>query len=164
MNKFTFDKRHLIIHNKRERVTSQMADNSVDIVIEDPPFGVRDEEWDNKEHYISKVGEWLCSGLRITKHAVVWFCASRMMPYIFEQIDNEMLKRVHIWEKPMGSQYAGAYNNNIWFSIEPILVFSKDWDVTKKYGKSMPSLMIYSNIGLYHINNLVILQVNLYHL
>ena len=132
--------RHLIIHAQREIVTAQMDDNSVDLVLEDPPFGVREEEWDDEEHFVSKVGEWLNSALRISKHAVIWFCASRMMPHIFNHIRGEetLLRRVHIWEKPEGSQYAGASNNNIWFSMEPILVFSKDWDVTKKYGQNMP--------------------------
>lgn len=130
----------LHIHDDRENVTKKMQDNSVSLVFEDIPFGVRkEEEWDNFQHYIDNVGLWLREGLRITQHAVIWFCASRNMPYIFNAIKGEedLFKRMHIWNKPIGSQFAGASNNNVWYSIEPILVFSKNWDITKKYGTDM---------------------------
>jgi len=143
MIKFNFDKRHLIIHNKRERITAQMSDNSVDLVLTDPPFGVRMEEWDNKERYIKQVEGWISSDLRISKHAIIWFYASKMARYIFraiEKIDpNENLHvRYHNWRKPLGSQYAGASNNNMFYTFEPIIVISKDWSITNKYGGSMP--------------------------
>lgn len=143
MIKFSYGKKHLIIHNKRERITAQMSDNSIDLVLEDPPFGVRMEEWDNKEYYIRQVQGWLASGLRITKHAVIWFYASRMARYVFraiEKIDpNENLHiRYHSWRKPLGSQYAGASNNNMFYTFEPIIIISKDWNITNKYGNNMP--------------------------
>ncbi|MHB8362716.1 MAG: DNA-methyltransferase [Patescibacteria group bacterium] len=118
-----------------------MADNSVDLVLTDAPFGVRkDEDWDDKQHFISNANYWLSECLRVSKHAVIWFCASRMIPYIMNGINGkeELLRRIHVYDKPPGTQFAGASNNNIWFSIEPILVFSKDWDKTKSYGKDMP--------------------------
>jgi len=143
MTKFNFDKKHLIIHNKRERITAQMPDNSVDLVLEDPPFGVRVEDWDNKEHYIRQVRGWIASGLRISKHAVIWFYASRMARYVFRAIETidtkeELHIRYHTWRKPLGSQYAGASNNNMFYTFEPIIVISKKWSITNKYGGNMP--------------------------
>ena len=135
-----FSKEVIIFHAKREEITASMKDNTVDIVIEDPPFGVRDEQWDDKKLFIKTLRDWLWESLRISKHGVIWFCASRMMPWIFRGIHGheEYFKRMHVWDKPEGTQFAGASNNNIWFSIEPILVFSKNWDITKTYGKDMP--------------------------
>lgn len=135
-------KDHLIIHSKREAVTAKMKDESVDLVVSDPPFGVRREEWDDKEMFIKNVCGWLSEDLRITKHAVIWFCAGKMIPYIFNDLvmyrQHDLFHRLHTWEKPQGTQFAGASNNNIWYSIEPILVFSKNRDKTKSYGKDMP--------------------------
>ena len=51
---------------------------------------------------------------------------------------EELFHRLHTWDKPEGTQFAGASNNNIWYSIEPILVFSKDLKLSKSYGKDMP--------------------------
>ena len=130
----------MLIKDRREKVIAKLKDNSVDVVIEDIPFGVRKEAWDNKNDYIAQVGEWLWQGLRITKSTLVWFCASRMMPYIFRAIygHEEYFVRLHTWDKPEGTQFAGASNNNIWYSIEPILIFSKNLELTKSYGKDMP--------------------------
>lgn len=132
----------LIIHDKREKVTSKMADNSVDLVASDPPFGVRDDAWDNKEHFINMVCHWLDEDLRISKYGVVWFGAGKMLPYILTKLIKENryeeFKRQHNWEKPEGSQFNGASNNNIWYSNEYIWVFSRNWDELKKFGKDMP--------------------------
>jgi DNA modification methylase len=101
------------------------------IVITDPPFGVRkDEEWDDKELFKTKIKVWLDECLRVTDHTVIWFCASKMMPYIMRHIPPEYFHRMHYWRKPKGTQFAGASHNKIWYSIEPILVFTKDKDKT----------------------------------
>jgi site-specific DNA-methyltransferase (adenine-specific) len=130
----------LLAHGKREELVSKMPDNSMDIVVQDPPFGVRDEIWDDRDAYIKKLRAWLWEDLRISKHAVIWFCAGKMMPFIFRAIygHEEYFWRLHTWDKPEGTQFTGASNNNIWYSIEPILVFSKNLEITKSYGKNMP--------------------------
>lgn len=140
MEKHKFSNEIMVFHDWRENITKKLPDNSVDLVCEDIPFGVRGEEWDDKDTYIKNVGLWLEEGLRITKSTVIWFCASRMMPYIFNAIRGreELFHRLHTWDKPQGTQFAGASNNNIWYSIEPILVFSKDLTLTKSHGKNMP--------------------------
>lgn len=130
----------MLFHSKREAVIKLLKDDSVDLVLQDPPFGVRDEIWDDRDTYVKLLREWLWQDLRISKSTVIWFCASRMMPYIFRAIygHEEYFHRLHTWDKPEGTQFAGASNNNIWYSIEPILVFSKNLKLTKSYGKDMP--------------------------
>ena len=132
----------LLIHDKMENVLQNMKENSVDIVISDPPFGVRkEEEWDDKNNFIYKVGGWLTNCLRVSKHGVIWFGADKMFPYVLDHLiknnNHEIFKRQHAWRKPEGSQMNGASNNNIWYSDECIWIFSKDWDKTKSYGMDM---------------------------
>jgi len=124
------------LHNTNmESVLGIMKSNSVDIVITDPPYGVRmKEEWDNQNNFIRLVNYWLTECLRVTRHTVIWFCAGKMMPYILKNREH-LFHRLHTWEKPAGTQFAGASHNNIWYSIEPILVFSKDIKETISYGK-----------------------------
>lgn len=133
----------LLFHGSRERITLRMPDNSVDLVIEDIPFGVRTESWDDKNYYQDNVASWLKEGMRITKHALIWFYASKMARPIFRALDmidpdNKYHVRYHYWKKPLGSQYAGASNNNMFYTFEPIIMISKDWELTKSYGKDMP--------------------------
>ena len=132
----------LMIHSKMEDVLYKMKDNSVDIVITDPPFGVRDDHWDNRDAFIISVGEWLDNCIRVSRHGAIWFGAGKMLPYVLDTLIRtnrySTFVRQHSWRKPEGSQLAGASNNNIWYSNEYIWVFSKDWDKTKSYGKDMP--------------------------
>jgi adenine-specific DNA-methyltransferase len=132
---------HLLIHSPMEMVLKKMKDSSVDLVLTDPPYGIRkDSSWDDREHFISNINIWLWECLRVSKHAVIWFGASRMLPYVMNAIrgHENYFQRLHTYEKPAGSQFGGSSNNNIWYSIEMIMVFSKDWEKTKQYGKSMP--------------------------
>ena len=124
------------LHNTAmEGILGMMKSNSVDIVVTDAPYGMRkDEEWDDKNHFIKQVNGWVTECLRVSKCTVIWFCAGKMMPYILRNREH-LFHRLHTWEKPPGTQFAGASNNNIWFSIEPILVFSKDIKKTVSYGK-----------------------------
>jgi len=103
------------------------------IVITDPPYGVRKEEaWDDATLYKNRIGIWLNESMRVAEHTIIWFCANRMYPHIFRGIESEYWFREHHWKKPKGSQFAGASNNRIWYSSEPILVFSKDKEKTKR--------------------------------
>lgn len=137
MISYTTDKIALY-HARREEITKLLPDNCCDLVLEDPPFGVRsDEEWDNKQNFINSVGNWLSEAFRIAKHTVIWFTAGKSVPYIMKMIDPELFFRFYIWEKPAGTQFAGSSHNNLWYNFEPILVFSKDVKATIQYGKSL---------------------------
>lgn len=127
----------MLIHSEMENVLKKLKDNSIDAVITDPPYGVRAEEWDDKDNFLANIDLWLNECIRVSKGTVIWFCASRMIPFIFKN-NGHNFYRLHVWDKPEGTQFAGASNNNIWYSIEPILIFTKDLQKTKSYGKDMP--------------------------
>ena len=117
-------------------IMQDMADNSVDLVLTDPPYGVRKTEaWDARELFLTRIKLWLNECLRVSKTGVVWFCASSMLPHILPGYE-EYFQRLLIWDKPPGSQFAGAMHNKLWYSMEPILVFDKN-NLTKK-GKEAP--------------------------
>ena len=107
----------------------------VDLVVTDPPYGVRKKEkWDDTNYFKNNLSAWLkaCSNLSRT---TVWFCADKMLPAILK--DNEdTFHRILVWNKPSGSQFAGAMHSNIWYSIEIILVFGEypKTDKSKRYG------------------------------
>jgi len=145
------DKRVMLIHNKREYVTKSMHDNSVDLVLEDPPYGIRAENWDDKNNYIKSLTDWLFEALRISKSTVIWFMGNEGLIYVSQAITGyeNYFHRILVWNKPEGSQYSGASNNNIWYSHELIIVFTKNADITKKYGRKEPfkySVMSYRTV------------------
>ena len=81
-----------------------MADGSVDLVLTDPPYGVRKTEaWDSRELFLSKIKLWLDECLRVSKTGVVWFCARSMLPHILPGYED-YFQRLLIWDKPPGSQ------------------------------------------------------------
>lgn len=130
-----------LFHTDMMNVIGQMKSNVPGlIIITDPPFGVRKEEkWDDKELFKRMVKPWLMECLRVAEHTVIWFCACRMYPYIFRAIDEDKFLREHHWKKPPGTQYNGASNNNIWYSDEPILVFTKDRNKTvRNFDRDIP--------------------------
>lgn len=110
---------------------------SVDLVLTDPPYGVRrKEEWDDRENFLKRVDDWLEICYDITKTVVVWFCAGSMIPVVLKN-HSDKFHRLLVWNKPPGAQFAGAVHSNIWYSIEPILVFAKvipKTDDGKRYG------------------------------
>jgi len=111
-----------------------MDNESIDIVITDPPYGVRKKEkWDDKIYFLNSLENWFKESYRVSKLGIIWFCASKMIPDIMRIADknNIAFHRLLVWNKPPGSQYAGAINNKIWYSIEPILVFIKNEKLTK---------------------------------
>lgn len=61
-----------------------------------------------------------------------------MIPYILKNREDQFA-RLLIWNKPKGTQFAGASNNNIWYSMEPILVFGTNGGINKNkdYGFSV---------------------------
>jgi len=108
-------------------------DKSMDVVVTDPPYGVRNDDWDLE--FDKNLKEWLGNCLRISKRCL-WFCSGIKLPMILSLYSE--LQRLLIWVKPKGSQFSGAMNSNLWYSIEPILVYGEMLpnDKNKKYGYS----------------------------
>jgi hypothetical protein len=99
---------------KKEDVERLMDGQKADIGLTDPPYGVRkEEEWDERNNFINSISKWFNQYENNCDKGLIWFCADKMLPYL---VTNKGFERLLIWNKPAGSQFAGASNNNIWYS------------------------------------------------
>ena len=113
-----------------------------DIGLTDPPYGVRKkEEWDEKNNFLNSMSKWFNQYEYNCKKGLIWFCAGKMLPYL---VTNKGFDRSLIWNKPAGSQFAGASNNNIWYSHETILVFDYG-EIKKNCGTSKFSYSVFDS-------------------
>jgi len=93
---------------------------SVDAVVTDPPYGVRDEDWDAMDSYeFARFSmAWLSQSRRISETLVSFYASgtefAAWCEYLYPRV------RQLIWHKPLGSQYAGASESRMWFAYEPI--------------------------------------------
>lgn len=112
----------------KEDVEKLMDGKKADVGITDPPYGVRrEEEWDEVSNFLNNIKTWFLYYRENADKGLIWFCADKMLPHLVTQ---EGYERLLIWNKPAGSQFAGASHNNLWYSMEPILIF--DWGGLKK--------------------------------
>ena len=107
---------------------------SVDAVVTDPPFGVRtDEKWDDMTlHEFNRFSmQWLAMTRKICDRLASFFASG--MPFM--ELCRYIYPRVRqlIWNKPLGSQYAGASDCRMWYAYEPIAqCWSPEaWEVVK---------------------------------
>lgn len=126
-----------LYNGRMEDFLYRMKANSVPIILTDPPYGVRKSDkdtdfgWDAEEEFKKNIHPWLNECLRVAQYTVIWYCAGIMLPVIFsDERLRQKFWRQHFWEKPPGSQYNGASHNNVWYSTEPILVFTNDKEKT----------------------------------
>jgi hypothetical protein len=94
--------------------------DSVDVVITDPPFGVRSEDWDamSENEFARFSMQWISVARKVSDTLVTF--STQEGP--IRDICRTMWPRVRqlIWHKPLGSQYAGASECRLWFAYEPI--------------------------------------------
>ena len=113
-------------------ILRSLPSGSVDAVISDPPYGVRKEEkWDALGYFLGNLDEWMREALRVSRNGVIWFGAGKTMPHVIRAAGC-YFDRLLVWNKPPGSQYAGASANRLWYSIEPIAVIAKTPEFRKK--------------------------------
>jgi hypothetical protein len=93
----------------------------VDAVVTDPPFGVRAEEWDRMDsHEFARFSMvWLAEARRVGKELVSFCSAYGPFRALCEMLYPRV--RVMFWDKPWGSQYAGAKERGLWMAHETIL-------------------------------------------
>lgn len=110
----------------------ELPDKSVSLICTDPPYGVeyQGKKWDTEEYFLANLKPWLDECIRVGK-TVVWFCAGSMLAHILRGREDTY-KRILIWSKP----FSKSIHNNIWYAMEPILIFGeqKGVDKNKHYG------------------------------
>lgn len=112
-----------------EVVERVMGGAKAQAVVTDPPFGVRNDEWDKFDGdngFISFTAEWLVKG-KSCADVLISFMADRNVPQLREAAARIDLpyRRALIWRKPPGSQFAGASLDGFWFDFEIIQVFGQ---------------------------------------
>jgi len=113
---------------KSEEILRGFPDESVDVVITDPPYGLRKtEEWDGFEYFEKMLEMWLFECWRVSKNVVLWMCADKRIQLVLERAKNLGLRfhRNLIWIKELGSSFAGSSDFNLFYAHEHILVFAK---------------------------------------
>jgi len=106
-----------------------MGGEKAQALITDPPFAVRDDDWDkfkNKETFAEFTGLWLSNGY-FHADIVACFFADKWIPLLLEVAEKGGVpyRRALLWHKPAGSQFAGASLDGYWFNFEIIEVFGK---------------------------------------
>lgn len=92
----------------------------VDAVVTDPPFGVRtDEAWDDmdRQEFCRFSMQWLSIARLLTPNLSSFYAIPeffRLCELIYPRV------RQFIWNKPLGSQYAGSSDTGLWYAHEPI--------------------------------------------
>jgi adenine-specific DNA-methyltransferase len=98
-----------------------MSDASVDAVVTDPPFGVRDDEWDcmSQQEFARFSMAWLSEAKRVGRELISFWSTYGPFRTLCEMLWQRV--RVMVWDKPLGSQYAGSSERGLWFAHETIL-------------------------------------------
>ncbi len=116
-----------IVHGDCLDAMRGMADNSVDLVVTDPPYNIKKADWDDIDNYIAWITTCLQECLRLlTPRGSIYVMASqRFMPFLFVE-----LSRIAIWRNTIIWHYTNGLGSNTHFSMryEPIMFFSKTDD------------------------------------
>lgn len=116
-----------IYHGDCREILPQIPAKSVDLVLTDPPFGVRDDRWDifsDVEAFRNFTASWL-----VPSYATTWvlacFFADKYIPLLLAVAEANSIpyRRALVWRKPAGSQFAGASLDGFWYDFELIQVF-----------------------------------------
>jgi DNA modification methylase len=109
----------------------RLPDGCVDVVVTDPPFGARAEEWDRMDsHEFARFSmAWLAEARRVGKELVSFCSAYGPFRALCEMLWPRV--RVMVWDKPWGSQYAGAKERGLWMAHETILHCHQGFDRRK---------------------------------
>lgn len=100
-----------------------------DFALTDPPFAVRDDEWDvfeDEHEFAYFTGRWLAMCYSLCP-VVACFFPDKFVPLLREAAARRSIpyRRALVWRKPPGSQYAGASLDGFWYDFEMIQVFGQ---------------------------------------
>ncbi len=123
-----------IYHADCRDVLPTLPAGSVDFVLTDPPYGVRhDQGWDiiEEKELSAFTASWVLPCRQICPYLVSFFSTTRF------EVMNQLCRafypfvRLMIWDKPLGSQYAGSAQGGIWYAFEPIFACGPGFDRRK---------------------------------
>jgi len=93
-----------IIQGDCLEVMQTFPDKSVDLVITDPPYGVRIAEWDKEFS-----NDWVWQASRVLKEdaTLISFCGTKQFPYLAIELDKYFNERNYlVWYSPNKSFYS----------------------------------------------------------
>lgn len=102
-------------------IMPQMPDGCVDLVVTDPPYGVRnDQEWEEMDRakFAAFSMRWLPETKRLGSALIVFDSGYSCLRGLCELLWIRV--RQMIWDKILGSQYAGASEAGLFFAHETI--------------------------------------------
>jgi len=110
-------------------VDKVMQGERAQALISDPPFAVREDDWDKfsgDEGFVNFTSTWIANGKEFAD-VVISFMADKNVPLLREAaaLVGIDYRRALIWRKPPGSQFAGASLDGFWYDFEIIQVFGK---------------------------------------
>ena len=92
----------------------------VDAVVTDPPYGVREDEWDamDEREFARFSAAWICQAAKLAPEMLVFGYIDNAV----HKLCDMMFRRVRpmIWAKPAGSQLSGASERKRWFAFEAV--------------------------------------------
>lgn len=122
-----------------EILKSLPVEKVADATITDPPFFVRKDDWDTfEDDYDFEIftSKWMRECNRRSDVIVSFFPERNLLNLLFAAKRlNIPYRRMMIWHKPPGSQYAGASKDGRWYDFEPILVFGEPEEAIIKANK-----------------------------
>jgi len=105
----------------------------VDAVVTDPPYGVRDDVWDDMDErqFALFSMSWLAASAPLSKEALIFGHGDNAVHRLCRMIYPRV--RAMIWAKPPGSQLSGASECRRWFAYETIFHChqGKTWSVVE---------------------------------
>jgi hypothetical protein len=120
----TADEPATVICGDALEVLRHIAAGEVAHVVTDPPFGVRDEKWDLLDD--SSIGRFTMAwASAVTTQTATVFHPVRYAG-LFTAVFGALFPRIRplVWDKPLGSQYAGAAKDGMWFAYESVIYAS----------------------------------------
>jgi DNA modification methylase len=94
--------------------------------ITDPPFSVRNDEWDKFEDFYAFTLLWFSLAIK-NSELIASFFPDKFLPLLAKVADDAGVpfRRSLVWRKPAGSQMAGASKDGYWYDFEFVQVYGE---------------------------------------